>query len=219
MAYFLNFLKISINVCRIAFDWTKAKQILDLCVNGNDSGVKLKRQQMIKCCFVLGKMAEKKNPRGIIDALKYYRMAEKQLFDQMDANLLTMKIEISFRITASIYKYIERMENVIDADNGEALLHTLKRDKSRLFNEMELATRAKHVEHIDENANKMFDGDHKSSVSTSPSKQNSSNDNDNKRTITFVHSNKSTKYENCVPMILNGIMNCVRLIIKPNTIW
>lgn len=39
-------------------------------------------QQKFRCYFMLGKMAEKQNQMAIKEALKYYLMAEQQLFDQ-----------------------------------------------------------------------------------------------------------------------------------------
>lgn len=112
-----------------------------------------------------------------IEALKFYLIAEQQLFHQHqgdandtamdDATLIRTKIEMSFRISASIYKlvvrYGARYSNNMDAaasSNGtlseevmQELINILQRDKSRLFTENQLAKRAKRIELVDENAN------------------------------------------------------------------
>lgn len=119
-------------------------------------------------------MAEKQNRMSMKKALKFYLMAEQQLFDQQhddddvaaattdDKNekLIQTKIEINFRITASIYKFVVRQNANASADDSFAdellqLIQVLQRDKSRLFTEYQLTKRIKRMELIDENANKV----------------------------------------------------------------
>lgn len=142
-------------------------------------------------------MAEKQQPMAIKEALEYYLMAEQQLFDQQQqqdddddggggTTLIQTKIEMNFRITASIYKYVDRYSRVGSANNVnnnasaesgtnandagddqllQKLMHVLQRDKSRLFTENQLAKRAKRMELVDENANKVNGVEHQNRVS------------------------------------------------------
>lgn len=177
------------------FGWNRVSKVLrQLCLTKCPS-LFIDAQQKFRCCFMLGKMAEKQQPMAITEALKYYLMAEQQLFDQQqdgddddnnntdgaeDASLIQTKIEMNFRITASIYKFVARymagscansvnndaragstatVATGIGANDDELLqqlMHVLQRDKSRLFTENQLAKRVKQMnELVDENANKV----------------------------------------------------------------
>lgn len=113
------------------------------------------------CYFLLGKIAEKK--KFTKQSIEFYQMAERQLFDQQnDVNLQMIKLEINFRITASIYKYIMKNANqAINKEIASFLLHVLKRDRTRIFNDTELAMRIANnkKDAIDENANQVNDLD------------------------------------------------------------
>lgn len=148
---------------RSSLNWKIAKETLDLYLKLGTTVIK--PIQQFRCYFVLGKIAEKQNPPIIQNVLENYLCAEQQLFDcEDDVALLPMKIEINFRITASIYKYLLRAENVMDEHVFTLLMTVLKRDKSRIFNDSQLATRSNNIETIDENANKV-NMEHQSQVS------------------------------------------------------
>lgn len=150
--------------CCRALNWTNAKRTL-LSYLKMDTDSIINPMQQFQCNFVLGKIAEKQNPMLIRDALQHYLYAELQLFDREDdVNLMQMKIEISFRITASIYKYILRTENVIEERVLTQLMLVLKRNRSRIFSDCQLASRSNTTEIIDENANNV-DVQHQSQVS------------------------------------------------------
>ncbi|XP_055312081.1 uncharacterized protein LOC129574304 [Sitodiplosis mosellana] len=97
------------------------------------------------CYFLLGKIAEKQKLTK--QSLTFYQLAERQLFDhQNDDAFLLIKLEINFRITASIYKYVAHTQHadaqvVIDKEMLSFLLHVLKRDRRRIFNDTEFAMR------------------------------------------------------------------------------
>lgn len=151
---------------RLPFSWMIAKKTL---VSYLDTDISLDARQKCRCYFMLGKMVEKQNPAAIKDMLTNYLLAEGQLFDlddDDDDTVLWMKIEISFRITASIYKFVVGAEKSID--EHELLIKVLKRDKSRLFNVNQLTSRAHYVETVDENANKI-DGQQTHQVSINES--------------------------------------------------
>lgn len=141
---------------RPTFNWKTAKQIL-ISFATADSTTAIEPLQTFQCYFVLGKIAEKQNPAAIRDILENYLLAEQQLFDcEDDDTLLSAKIEINFRITASIYKYVRRVENaVLDEPVLTLLWQVLKRDKGRIFSDSQLASRPNYAEAIDENANKV----------------------------------------------------------------
>lgn len=112
---------------------------------------------MSLCYFVLGKMIEKKKPIKIMQSTKYYLLAERQMYDhQNDDDFLLIKLEINFRITASIYKYVtQAVDAAKDKNMLERLIRVLKRAKYQIFKNTELSMRTKHVEIIDENANRI----------------------------------------------------------------
>lgn len=85
-------------------------------------------------------------------------MAERQLFNHNDDNTqLWLKIEISFRITASIYKFVQQTESSIVEPLLPILNSVMKRDKSQLFDEIQLNARPNlgQIQTIDENANEI----------------------------------------------------------------
>lgn len=100
------------------------------------------------CYFLLGKIAEKRKLTK--QSLSFYRLAEQQLFDhhQNDEAFLLIRLEINFRITASIYKYVcahaqptGDAQTVIDKEMLSFVLHVLKRDRRGTFNATEMAMR------------------------------------------------------------------------------
>lgn len=103
----------------------------------------IQSHQISLCYFLLGKITEKKKLTK--QSLTFYQLAERQLFDhQNNETFLMIKLEINFRITASIYKYVTQRTNdghVIDKNGLLYLLHVLKRDRQRVFNDTELVKR------------------------------------------------------------------------------
>lgn len=104
--------------------------------------------QKFLCYFLLGKIAEKRKLTE--QSLTFYQLAERQLFDHHhnDEAFLLIKLEINFRITASIYKYVcahaqptGEVQMVIDKKMLSFMLHVLKRDRRETFNDKERAMR------------------------------------------------------------------------------
>lgn len=144
-----------ISFVRALMGWRKAKQMLIAYLTATATTIEPSKKLL--CYFMLGKMFEKQNPSQIKQSLENYLWAERQLFDhQNDDAFLLIKLEINFRITASIYKYVTRPVNdAIDKTVLSSLLDVMTRNKNRIFTTTELAQRTSSVENIDENANRM----------------------------------------------------------------
>lgn len=137
--------------------WQRAKQILISCLAASAS---IQPQQKLLCHFVLGKVLEKQNfSVQLNQALKHYLLAEQQLCDQTDDGSFLIKLEINFRITASIYKYVTQpvVNMVIEKSVLSSLLAVLKRNKDQIFTNTELDMRTNSAENIDENDNRIGD--------------------------------------------------------------
>lgn len=149
---------------RLSLRWKIAEKTLVAYLKGTnrDTSLAIDARQKFRCYFILGKMIEKQRPTEIRDVLEKYLLAEQQLFDLDDDTVLWMKIEVNFRITASIYKFVVRAQKSIE-EYG-ILIKLLKRDKRRLFHVNQLASRAKCAEIVDENDNEI-DGQHTHQVS------------------------------------------------------
>lgn len=129
-----------------------------------ESGSTIDATQKSMFYFLMGKFVEKLDCCRFEESLKLYILAEEQLVDQQHNDaLLLNKIEINFRITASIYKYVVQADNAIDDDVLQHLIDKLKRNKSHIFNDTQLAMRTS-SDAIDENANDV-DVQHKNKVS------------------------------------------------------
>lgn len=135
--------------------WQRAKQILISCLNPTAPAIE--RRQKLLCHFMLGKLLEKQKSVQFNEALENYLLAEQQLFDhQTDDGSFLIKLEINFRITASIYKYVTRPVNVaIEKSVLSSLLAALKRNKDRIFTNTELDMRPNGTENTDENDNRI----------------------------------------------------------------
>lgn len=111
------------------------------------------------CYYLLGKMAEKR--KSIAEAIRNYLLAETQLFndynDDADDVLFGLKLEINFRITASIYKCVTQPEISSDQQTLFQFVEVLKRDKGQVFTAVQLNVRPS-IDLIvaeDENANQI----------------------------------------------------------------
>lgn len=145
--------------CRVAVSWKEAKQILNLCLNTTGSGSTMPSNRKFVCYYLLGKIAEKQ--KSIAEAIRNYLLAETQLFndynDDADDVLFGMKLEINFRITASIYKCVTQPDISLDQKTLLQFVEVLKRDKGQVFTAVQLNARPS-IDVIvaeDENANQI----------------------------------------------------------------
>lgn len=112
-------------------------------------------QQKFLCYYLLGKMSEIKK------SIEYYLLAEKQLllFENGDNALLMSKLEINYRITASIYKCAnaQSVGTPVDKHTLSLLMQVLKRDKSQLFSihQLDIQPPIDTITTMDENANQI----------------------------------------------------------------
>lgn len=143
---------------RAPFDWKKAKKILISCLDTTTDSV-WPLQQKFLCYYLLGKMSEIKK------SIEYYLLAEKQLllFENVDGDnehaLLMSKLEINYRITASIYKCAnaQSIGTPVDKHTLSLLMQVLKRDKSQLFSihQLDIQPPIDTITTMDENANQI----------------------------------------------------------------
>lgn len=139
---------------RLSLNWSTANRVLRLYLTKMSMDTNMDKKtatvasihlsQKSLGYFLLGKIAEKQKLTK--QSIQFYQLAERQLIDhQNDDAFLLIKLEINFRITATIYKYATHTndddQHVIDKHVLAFMLIVLKRNRQSIFNVTELAMR------------------------------------------------------------------------------
>lgn len=143
--------------------WTVAKKTLQRYLEFGTLPGNAKQRAL--CYLVVGRMSDK-DKFAVDKVLENYLMAERELFNQLDDDMLLIKIEISFRITATIFKYATQIHTENDSVMLRRLLQILKRYKGDLFTDQQLELEIKSIESIDENIGQNDAETHQHLVST-----------------------------------------------------